>query len=144
MAANFWALHTLWHKFGANLILRWRTGLKVALEYEPADIAFFKTVSLGLSALLLLPVVLRLAKKQVGPREFCNILAVTNWVSFNFGFHVHEKAMLMVYLPLLLARKTPLDTLRLTLLGLVMTWTMLPLIPGRPAETTAKHLLLLW
>ena len=67
-------------------------------------------------------------------------LAIVNFVAFNFGFHVHEKALLMVYIPLLMGAKTDGDKLRVKFLGTVMMWTLLPLIPGN-IESAVKHLL---
>ena len=64
-----------------------------------------------------------------------------NFVAFNFGFHVHEKAMLLVTIPLgltILKSKEVKKVLRFKLLKLVMMWTLLPLI-YTPRETFLKH-----
>ena len=72
--------------------------------------------------------------------RFCEYLTMVNFISFNFGFHVHEKAIFMAYLPLVLARG---NDRMVRLLGLVGTWSLFPLIPPTfGAETLAKHLVL--
>ena len=74
--------------------------------------------------------------------NFCFFIAIVNFVAFNFGFHVHEKAMLMVYIPLLMGAATDRDKTRVKMLGTVMMWTLLPLIPGQ-IESAVKHCLFL-
>ena len=64
-----------------------------------------------------------------------------NLVSYNFGYHVHEKAILMTYIPLLLDLKTDLDRERVKLVGFVMVLTFMPLIPGE-FEAVIKNCLL--
>ena len=40
--------------------------------------------------------------KRIDARNFCQYLALVNMFSFNFGFHVHEKAIILVTIPLAL------------------------------------------
>lgn len=63
-------------------------------------------------------------------RNFCSFLAMVNMISYNFGYHVHEKAILMTYIPLLLNINCNLDRARAKLIGFVMVFTFMPLIPG--------------
>jgi ALG6, ALG8 glycosyltransferase family len=74
-------------------------------------------------------------------QNFCKFLALVNLVSYNFGYHVHEKAILMTYIPLLLEVKTDLDRARVKLIGFLMMFTFMPLIPGE-IESLIKNCLL--
>lgn len=69
-------------------------------------------------------------------------LAAVNFCAFNFGYHVHEKAILMTYIPLASNITSDKDKLRLKILGIVSLWTLLPLIPGK-TESIVKHALLI-
>ena len=40
------------------------------------------------------PLVIKMAM-SITAKNFCKYLALCNFVAFNFGFHVHEKAMLL-------------------------------------------------
>ena len=64
-----------------------------------------------------------------------------NLVCYNFGYHVHEKAILMTYLPLLLDLNTQIDKERVKLMGFVTVFTFMPLIPGE-FEAVIKNCLL--
>lgn len=79
--------------------------------------------------------------KRIEAQNFCQYLALVNMLSFNFGFHVHEKAIMLVTIPLGLAlfqhqqSKNPLviremmvDIRRFKMLKLLMLWTYFPLI----------------
>jgi len=77
----------------------------------------------------------------VSAANFCKFLAAVNFVAYNFGYHVHEKAILMTYIPLLLQISSDLDRARIKLLGFVMVFTFMPLIPGE-FEAIIKNCLL--
>lgn len=94
---------------------------------------------------VLVPVVHKMSYK-INPDNFCKFLALVNFTAYNFGYHVHEKAIQMVYIPLLISTYAPstvkpVSQLRVHLLGILMVWSFCPLIPGYP-ETALKNLLL--
>ena len=75
--------------------------------------------------------------------NFCVYMALCNLIAFNFGFHVHEKAMLLVTIPLGIDlvmgnKKSDTSILRFKIIKLVLMWTLLPLI-FTPRETFLKH-----
>ena len=76
-------------------------------------------------------------------RNFNFYLGMTNLIVFNLGFHVHEKAILMTLIPMMLDthRDSPVSAkVRLLLLKTVAVWTLLPLLIN-PMETLTKHLI---
>jgi hypothetical protein len=76
-------------------------------------------------------------------RNFNFYLAMTNFIVFNLGFHVHEKAILMTLIPVMLDthRDSPISAkVRLLLLKTVAVWSLLPLMIN-PMETLTKHLI---
>ena len=78
-------------------------------------------------------------------RNFIFYSAACNFIVFNFGFHVHEKAILMTVIPLSLdvhQASSAWTKLRFVLLKTVAVWTLLPLLIS-PGETFVKHLVLL-
>ena len=83
--------------------------------------------------------------RHMNARNLCFYMATCTFVAFNFGFHVHEKAMLMTIVPLMLdcTRESSVwARVRLVLLKTVCVWTLLPLLI-QPKETMVKHMILL-
>eukprot|EP00930_Biecheleria_cincta_P011606 TRINITY_DN11455_c0_g1_i2.p1 TRINITY_DN11455_c0_g1~~TRINITY_DN11455_c0_g1_i2.p1 ORF type:complete len:506 (+),score=75.11 TRINITY_DN11455_c0_g1_i2:114-1631(+) len=81
---------------------------------------------------------------QLNPGAFTLYVALGSAISFSFGWHVHEKAILMVTIPLLVAasRSTNKQLISATLaLSAVATFSVMPLLPDRPVETTLKWVL---
>ncbi len=133
MASNFWALYMIAYKtYLAIPILYARYVTKVkteSLSFKITDFSFYKKISLYSTLIFMLPLIYKMIR-NINKKNFCEYLAIVNLVSYNFGYHVHEKAILMTYLPLLLAVRSQLDRYRIKLVGFIMVWTFLPLIPG--------------
>ena len=80
---------------------------------------------------------------KLNAKNFNLFLAATNFVVFNFGFHVHEKAILMTVIPLMLdlsSQSSLTAKIRLLILKTIAIWTFLPLISSCN-DTLVKHLL---
>ena len=92
------------------------------------------------TVVFLLPLVKKMSVK-ISATNFCKFLAAVNFVAYNFGYHVHEKAILMTYIPLLLQISSNEDRARVKLIGFVMVFTFMPLIPGE-FEAVIKNCLL--
>ena len=77
-------------------------------------------------------------------KTFLFYLAICNFIAFNFGFHVHEKAILMTIVPLGLEVHQCSSTwtkLRFLVLKSVAVFTLMPLL-YQPKESLVKHLIL--
>lgn len=72
---------------------------------------------------------------------FATYLALGSAVAFSFGWHVHEKAILMVTIPLLSAPSLSASNL---VLSSVACFSVMPLLPHRMMETSIKWLLFLF
>jgi len=91
--------------------------------------------------LFLVPLCVQMVRKM-DTTNFCSYMALCNLIAFNFGFHVHEKAMLLVTIPLgidlVIRTNNNTSILRFKILKFVLMWTLLPLI-FTPRETFLKH-----
>ena len=92
---------------------------------------FDKKLTLASTVVASLPVIWVMLTR-INSQNFCKFLALVNFIAYNFGYHVHEKAILMVYVPLLLsaAKAGQADKVRVHLLGVLMVWSFAPLIQG--------------
>ena len=79
-----------------------------ALSFKIRDFSLYKKISLNFTLVFMLPLIYKMIR-NMNKKNFCTYLAIVNLVSYNFGYHVHEKAILMTYLPLLLAVESELD-----------------------------------
>lgn len=109
-----------------------------------ADDVYFKQASLLVTLVFLLPLIfvmcIRLKRSNL-----IFYLGITNFIVFNFGFHVHEKAILMTLVPMMLdchENSSAWDKTRLIVLKTIGIWTFLPLIVSH-RETMVKHTLFL-
>jgi hypothetical protein len=105
--------------------------------------------------------------RRINAQNFCKYLALTNLISFNFGYHVHEKAIMLVTIPLSVSlfqrqqilsnfsskwvkpsaevqkanieaqNEIRIDQMRFRLLKFVMVWTFLPLF-YTPEDTVTR------
>ena len=96
--------------------------------------------------------------KRINARNFCQYLALTNMISFNYGFHVHEKAIMLVTIPLGLTlfmnqhskdesvlKELRVDLARFKLLKLLMIWSYLGLFyTMRDLTTRTVYVILDW
>lgn len=72
------------------------------------------------------------------PTQFLNATIICGWSSFLFGWHVHEKAILIVLIPLcILATQSRLNATVFHLLNLAGYYSLFPLL-FRPTEWVLK------
>lgn len=84
-------------------------------------------------------------RKQRGG-DFFFYVAMGSAISFSVGWHVHEKAILQVTVPLLMAAlgsHSPKFVEATTALSVLATFSVLPLLPQRRTETIVKWIMLL-
>lgn len=137
MCPNLWCLYTAgliaWKRLARLYQSAWlkdgQTQHRRFIQSDLGNYEFYKSLTTLVTVVFLAPVVVRMWR-QINPQNFCKFLALTNFVAYNFGYHTHEKALLMVYIPLLFSSETNYEKLRVHLLGIVMIWSFLPLIPG--------------
>ena len=91
MASNCWAIYMiiLKAKFDIEKSFNGDTSNSV---FVLTDHSFYKNLSGFVTLLFLLPLIYKMAL-NINSKNFCNYLALVNFVAFNFGYHVHEKAM---------------------------------------------------
>lgn len=161
-APNFWSLYNLADKilatvfkdslkvnFDLESLTKSRTMIKSTSgrvgEFEHQFLPTIKpSTTFLLVAVFVIPVVVKflLQPNKRAPRLFMKGLTLTTFISFMFGWHVHEKAIILVLLPMIPLSFTDPQLreafLRLTLAG---TYSLFPLI-YQPAEYVTKLTLL--
>ncbi|BFG02573.1 probable dolichyl pyrophosphate Glc1Man9GlcNAc2 alpha-1-3-glucosyltransferase [Drosophila madeirensis] len=109
-APNIWALYNTADKMAAKLLQTGpsagpttTSGLVQQIEHEVLP-TITPSMTFGLTIALMLPILLKLFKssKKQSPLMFLRAVVLCACSSFMFGWHVHEKAILMVLIPLCL------------------------------------------
>ncbi|XP_053680560.1 probable dolichyl pyrophosphate Glc1Man9GlcNAc2 alpha-1,3-glucosyltransferase [Anopheles nili] len=147
-APNFWALYNTADKALAVALGRHGTssstsGLVQTFEHTVLP-SVSPTVTFVLTGLAMLPVVLKLWSFKAALsspnlcRCFVRAIVLCGCTSFLFGWHVHEKAILMVLIPLtLLAIGDKNDARWTVFLGVVAHYSLFPLL-FKPELTLVK------
>ncbi|KAL5460562.1 hypothetical protein EMCRGX_G034014 [Ephydatia muelleri] len=107
-APNFWALYNLLDKLLTSLGTRFGLvsssgpGLTSGLigeQYHQALPSISPLAAMAITALTMMPCLVKLWLRPT-PRDFLKALILCAYSSFLFGWHVHEKAIMMVTLPM--------------------------------------------
>jgi hypothetical protein len=96
MASNIWVWYVLALKVYHKLFSSTDEGCRLQIS----DHDYYKSLTGVITLIFLIPLILKMAFK-INTSNFCSYLALVNFVAYNFGYHVHEKAIQMVYIPLL-------------------------------------------
>uniref|UniRef100_A0A182PK42 Alpha-1,3-glucosyltransferase n=1 Tax=Anopheles epiroticus TaxID=199890 RepID=A0A182PK42_9DIPT len=147
-APNFWALYNT-----ADKVLAVATGKTTKASSTGGLVQTFDhtvlpsitpTVTFALTGLAMIPVLLKLWSLKATTsnvslsRSFVRAIVLCGCTSFLFGWHVHEKAILMVLIPLtLLAIANPNDARWTVFLGVVAHYSLFPLL-FKPELTLVK------
>ncbi|KAL5012029.1 hypothetical protein ScPMuIL_010580 [Solemya velum] len=154
-APNLWALYNMADKgaaiVGSRLGLVSRTDLTQAVmtgglvqEYKhvilPAISPVITVIATGIS---IMPALLNLWLNPRGPQSFLRAIVLCAFGSFMFGWHVHEKAILLIIIPLsLLVMERKRDAQAFLVLSVVGHYSLFPLL-FMPTEIPIKVLLLI-
>nr|CAG4649365.1 EOG090X06YP [Scapholeberis mucronata] len=153
-APNFWALYNLVDKMStlAGRKLGWLdVSTPVASMTGGLVKEFDHTVlpsvgpraTLALTVLALIPAVVILLRRPNQPLAFIRAIVMCAFASFLFGWHVHEKAILIVIIPLtLLAASSHQDCRLFLLLSITGHVSLFPLL-FTPFENVTKVVLVL-
>uniref|UniRef100_A0A182QQX6 Alpha-1,3-glucosyltransferase n=1 Tax=Anopheles farauti TaxID=69004 RepID=A0A182QQX6_9DIPT len=147
-APNFWALYNTADKALAVALKRPTASSATGGLVQTFDHAVLPSitpaVTFALTALAMLPTVVKLwtLKSTTSPvalgRCFVRAIVLCGCTSFLFGWHVHEKAILMVLVPLtLLATGSQHDARWTVFLGVVAHYSLFPLL-FKPELTLIK------
>ncbi|KAJ7996239.1 hypothetical protein DPEC_G00235040 [Dallia pectoralis] len=152
-APNIWALYNVVDKALSVLGLRLRLLEKLPTasmtgglvqEFQHSVLpSVSPSVTLICTLVSILPAVLSVWCRPRGARGFLRCLVICALCSFMFGWHVHEKAILMAILPLsILAVESKEDARIFLMLATTGHYSLFPLL-FTEAETPSKILLLL-
>ncbi|KAK9812084.1 hypothetical protein WJX73_004950 [Symbiochloris irregularis] len=151
-AANVWALYTLADKVLARLLHK-TAGLASSTGGLVQTFSFAVLPDIGpttcavLSLAAMVPVLV-LTFRKPEPRSFPQAIALMALCSFMLGYHVHEKAVLTVLIPLAMAAGDSIEAAReFMFVSLVGTYALFPLLftwqeyPIKVALFVTYHLL---
>ncbi|KAJ1346573.1 hypothetical protein KIN20_001392 [Parelaphostrongylus tenuis] len=131
-APNFWALYNVIDLFLYRALSIWKPGLFRAPTYcsgivQVYDHSVLPSVTPLLSLLFvcssLTPLFLTLFKRKLP--DLCTLLSLSGFSFFWFGYHVHEKALLLIAIPLLCLAFSDPKYMRLAVLFSIITATSL-------------------
>lgn len=154
-APNFWALYNIADKalakigscFGNIRVKSGQSSMTGGLvqEYEHSVLPSVSPLAtLICTVVLMLPMMLRVWARPSGKTTFIKCVVMCAFVSFLFGWHVHEKAVLLIIVPMsLLAVQSRRDAKIFLLMSTVGCYSLFPLIYTQ-AETVVKISLLLF
>lgn len=142
-APNIWALYCFVDKFG-GLVLR-----KIGYIESQVSVSGFNSTSglvgdfamtifpkvtathcLGLVLLTSIPAIIAVSKNQ-SLKVLIRSLAYASMCSFLFGYHVHEKAIIIPWILMSLYADSVLEKFSLMLLSTAGIVSLFPLIPGK-------------
>ncbi|KAK2156182.1 hypothetical protein NP493_1996g00021 [Ridgeia piscesae] len=154
-AANFWALYNIADKVAA--VIGVRVGLVspgvtqaamtsgLVQQYDHAVLpSVTPVVTLACTVTSMLPYLIHMWRHPTGPRGFLRGIVLCAFSSFMFGWHVHEKAVLLIIIPLtLLAMTKKTDAQVFVLVSTTGHLALFPLIFTQP-ETPIKYCMMLF
>ncbi|XP_077983602.1 dolichyl pyrophosphate Glc1Man9GlcNAc2 alpha-1,3-glucosyltransferase-like [Glandiceps talaboti] len=148
-APNFWVFYNMVDKVLTTAVSRdsvnqaSMTGGLVQ-EFSHTVLPSVPPIATMLCTLIsILPAMYCLWRYPSGPRSFIRCLVLCAYGSFMFGWHVHEKAILLIIIPLcLLAVDNKKDAQTFLMLSTVGHYSLFPLL-YKPAETPTKVCLML-
>ncbi|XP_065059050.1 probable dolichyl pyrophosphate Glc1Man9GlcNAc2 alpha-1,3-glucosyltransferase [Rhopilema esculentum] len=153
-AANFWSLYNLADKFlaiagsklGLHISSTSQASMTGGLVAQQEHLVLPSVSALATAILTLatmLPSLLNIWYRPSGPKGFLRCLIICAYCSFLFGYHVHEKAVIMIIIPMcLLAVESKSDCRAFILLSVPGHFALFPLL-YQPFETPLKVTLFL-
>ncbi|CAH1738883.1 probable dolichyl pyrophosphate Glc1Man9GlcNAc2 alpha-1,3-glucosyltransferase isoform X1 [Aphis gossypii] len=152
-APNFWALYNT-ADIGAKVIYKDYDLIKnnnsvsmtrgLVQEFEHTVLpSITPQITFILTIVFMLPCLYKLWKSNSNPIDFVRCLVLCGLTSFMFGWHVHEKALLLAVIPLtLLIFTSTNDCSMFSMLSIISTYSVFPLL-FKPFEFITKSLLLI-
>eukprot|EP00058_Branchiostoma_floridae_P025805 XP_002611295.1 hypothetical protein BRAFLDRAFT_210949 [Branchiostoma floridae] len=154
-APNFWALYNIADKAATAVAVRAKllspdditqatmTGGLVQEYTHNALPTISPLVTVILTLAAMMPALVHLWRRPCTPRDFLRCLVLCAFASFLFGYHVHEKAIILIIIPLsLLAVESRQDGQVFLLLSTCGHLSLFPLLFTQ-AETPSKVCLML-